>query len=348
MDNSTILILIIFGFIILILVGIIIFFIINANNKRNLEINESISKFKDSVNSNLFKFSNNINHDFNDLTDRLNNNLSQSSKNTNEIFNSINERIVKIDEAQKNISDLSNDVISLQKILTDKKSRGTFGEVELYSLLEASYGINSDRYAKQYKLPNGSIADAAIFGGETLKIVCVDSKFPLENYRRIYDENASNAEIENARKAFKNDVKKHITDIKEKYIIPGVTAEMAYMFIPAEAIFSEIYANFDELVELSYQSKVYLVSPTTLMAYITAIKSIYLGQAKDQKAKEIEELLAQLSMEFERLNSRQDKLYKDYMNLVSDFEGLNTTSKKIINRFAKINKGELEDEQKDY
>ena len=332
------------AFILLIIILIIIIVVFISANKRNNELNESISKIKDSVNENLLKFSNNMNHDFNDLSDRVNSNLIQTHKATNDVFNSINERMIRIDEAQKGINDLSNEVVSLQRILTDKKSRGTFGEVELYSLLEAAYGTNYDRYQKQYHLPNGYIADAVIFGGDSLGILCVDSKFPLENYRRIYDENASAQDKESAKKAFKNDVKKHIEDIKTKYIIPGVTADLAYMFIPAEAIFSEIYANFDELVDLSYESKVYLVSPTTLMAYITAIKSIYLGQTKDQKAKEIQELLSELSVEFDRFFERTQALYSDYQKLNGDFDKINVTANKIVKRFDRINAGDLDEE----
>lgn len=343
--NNSIVLFICIG-IVLVIALITILIIVISNNKRNYEINESLSNMKDAVNENLLKFSNNMNHDFNDLSDRLNSNLIQTHKTTNEVFNSINERMVRIDEAQKGINELSNEVVSLQKILTDKKSRGTFGEIELYSLLEAAYGTNYDRYQKQFHLPNGFIADAAIFGGESLGIVCVDSKFPLENYRRIYEDNISSADRENARKAFKTDVKKHIDDIKNKYIIPGVTADLAYMFIPAEAIFAEIYSNFEDLVDLSYQSKVYLVSPTTLMAYITAIRSIYLGQTKDQKAKEIQELLSELSVEFDRFFDRTQNLYKDYQKLGNDFDQLNVTSNKIVKRFDRINSGEIdEDEQ---
>ena len=342
MINDNYLPLIICILVIILLIIVIIMVVKNSNN--NTSVNKDISDLKEALANNLLKFSNNMNHDFNDLSDRLNSNLIQTHKNTNEVFNAINERMVRIDEAQKGLSELSSEVVSLQKILTDKKARGTFGEIELYSLLETAYGTNYDRYAKQYHLPNGSIADAVIFGGETLGIVCIDSKFPLENYRRIYDENATTQDRENARKAFRNDVKKHIDDIKSKYIIPGVTADLAYMFIPAEAIFSEIYSNFDDLIELSYQSKVYLVSPTTLMAYITAIRSIYLGQTKDKKAKEIQLLLNDLSIEFDRFYDRSQNLYKDYLKLNGDFESINTTATKIIKKFDKLNSGDIENE----
>lgn len=341
MNNNYLIILLLAAFIVIVLI-LVIFIILNSN-KHNSQIDHNILEIRNSLNHDLLDFSNNMNDDINSLSERLNSNLIQSHKSTNDIFNEISQRIVKIDEAQKGIDNLSKEVTSLQSILSDKKSRGTFGEIELYSLLENTYGVNNSRFAKQYHLPNGSIADAVIFGGESLGLICIDSKFPLENYRRIYDDNLSQIEKDNARKLFRNDVKKHIDDIKNKYIIDGLTANMAYMFIPAEAIFAEIYGNYDEIIEKSYQDKVYLVSPTTLMAYITAIKSIYLGQTKDIKAKEIGQLLSELSVEFKRLNDRQNQLYSDYQKLEKDFELLNTSSNKIIKKFDKINAGEIDD-----
>lgn len=345
--NDTVLII---GLFIIFLVCIIAVFLIVLNNDKkndqfNLNMANNINEIKNSLNKDFLLFTNNINNQINDLSERMNSNIIQSHKATNEVFNNINERMIKIDEAQKGLNDLNNEVMSLHNILTDKKTRGTFGEIELYSLLEAAYGVNDEFYQRQYHLPNSTIADAVIFGGESLGILCVDSKFPLENYRRMYDENLDEQAKVLARKQFKDDVKKHINDIHDKYIIPNVTADMAYMFIPAEAIFSEIYSNFDELVELSYKLKVYLVSPTTLMAYITAIKSIYLGQKKDEKAKEIETLLNELAIEFNRYNERTLNLYKDYEKLGNDFKNLNITSSKIINRFNSINSGEIEDEE---
>lgn len=332
----------------LFLLSIIIILIIVLNNAKKTndlhnELSRSIYEIRTNLNKDLLDMNRSFNDEFNNFSERINSNLIQGNKANNEIYNRINERIVKIDEAQKGINELSSDVISLQNILVDKKSRGTFGEVELYSLLEAAYGTDSSFYDRQFKLPNGFIADAVIYGSESMPIICVDSKFPLENYRRIYDENNSEKEKEAARRLFKDDVRKHLDDISRKYIIEGVTADMAYMFIPAEAIFSEIYTNFQDLVDLSYKLKVYIVSPTTLMAYITAIKSIYLSQKKDEQAKEIEKLLGELSVEFKRYELRTQELIKQYENLGTAFNNLNTTSLKIIRRFNKINSGDIED-----
>lgn len=347
MDNNTLLVIIALLFVVTII--IILVLILNNNKKTNdlhNELSKSIYEIRSGLNKDFVDFNNNVNGQLFNFSERVNSNIIQSHKATNDIFNSITERMAKIDEAQKGLNNLNNEVISLQSILTDKKSRGSFGEVELYSLLEAAYGTNYNRYQKQYHLPNDSIADAVIFGGDSLGILCVDSKFPLENYRRMYNDELTDGERNAAKKQFRDDVKKHINDIKNKYIVPGVTADMAYMFIPAEAIFAEIYANFDELVDYSYSSKVYLVSPTTLMAYITAIKSIYLGQKKDEKAKEIEKLLADLGNEFNRFAIRSENLYKDYEKLGNDFAQLATTSSKIIKRFDRINAGDV-DEQED-
>lgn len=339
---------ILLAIVLVLLIVIIILFFINKNDDKEDKLRNNISNDLNNFQNNLNKSLNNLNqltnNQLNNFQKNINDNLMSSFKATNETFAKISERMIVIDEAQKGLNELSSNIVSLENILQDKKSRGTFGEIELYALLETAFGSDNNRWLKQYQLSSGVRADAVIFGGETLGTICVDSKFPLENYRRIYDESLTVDEREKAKKEFKNNVIKHINDIKNKYIIPGETAEMAYMFLPAEAIFAEIYANFNEIVDKSYEAKVYIVSPTTLMAYLTAIRSIYLGQTKDKKAKEIEKLLAELSIEFDRFKTRNEKLYDDYKKLGSDFESLNTTSKKITKRFNKINNGEINEE----
>lgn len=337
--------LIVLAVICLILLIVVIILAFKSNNKSSLEntLNKDLLNFSNALNNSLNKLSEQTNAKLNYFEERLSNNLKDSYKTSSEYFNQINERMVKIDEAQKGLNNLSSNINSLQAILQDKKNRGTFGEIELYSLLETSFGTNTNFWDKQYSLSNGLKADAIIFSNSSLGNIVVDSKFPLENYRRIYDDTLSQDEKLKAKTAFKNDVLKHIKDIKEKYIVQGETAEIAFMFLPAEAIFAEIYANFQELVDKSYEAKVYIVSPTTLMAYLTAIRSIYLGQRKDEKAKEIEKLLGELAIEFSRLKDRQENLQRDFEKIIPDFENVFVTSNKIIKRFAKLNKGETDD-----
>lgn len=345
--DITVTLLIALSIICVLLLIVVLVLALSRNNSKSKDLEASLNRdlvnFSKTLNENFNSLRDTTSNSFNILQDRLNKNLTDSYKTSTEYFNQINERMVKIDEAQKGLNDLSSNITSLQSVLTDKKNRGTFGEIELYSILETAFGTNNDRWAKQFSLSNGLKADAVIFGGESLGNIVVDSKFPLENYRRMYDDTLSKLEKDKAKTSFKQDVLKHIKDIKEKYIIPGETAEMAYMFLPAEAVFAEIYSNFDEIVDKSYESKVYIVSPTTLMAYITAIRSIYLGQKKDEKAKEIAQLLNELAIEFTRLKDRQETLQRDVEKIIPDFEQVFTTSNKIIKKFAKLNSGDIDD-----
>ena len=339
MDNSLIVLYILIIFLLACVFTIFIYLLKNSKKDDHSkdflvfskQISSDISSLKDSTTDRLL-----------DIENRLNNNILKTSEITNTTFNSINERLIKIDENQKSLDDLKNNITSLQAVLSDKKARGTFGEVELYSILESAFGIDENRYSRQYILPNSTRADAVVFGSDSLGLICIDSKFPLENYRKMYEE-VSQADKDKARSQFKSDVLKHINDISSKYIIAGATAPMAYMFVPSEAIFSEIYGNFPEVIDKAYNQQVYIVSPTTLMAYLTAIRSIYLGQKKNEKAKEIENLLSDLAVEFNRLKDRSETLQRDFERIIPDFEKMFVTENKIIKRFSAIEKGEIDD-----
>jgi len=338
MDTITILLLILVIFLLAAVFAIIIYLL--RNNKRNdhlrddlLIITNQINNVKDSTTDCLLQ-----------IEEHLTNNIIKTSEITNNTFNQINERLIKIDDNQKALDDLSTNIISLKDVMVDKKTRGAYGEVELYSILEQAFGSDKHFYDKQVTLPNGNRVDALVHGFGSLEDICIDSKFPLENYRRMYDKDLSQLEKDKAKNNFKADVSKHLNDISSKYIIPGSTAPMAYMFVPSEAIFSEIYGNFPELIDKAYELKVYVVSPTTLMAYITAIKSIYLGIKKNEKAKEIERLLLDLSVEFTRLKDRSETLQRDFERIIPDFEKMFVTENKIIKRFAAIEKGDIEND----
>ncbi len=315
---------------------VLILVIVLNNAKKTNDLNNELTR-------SIYEIRTGLNRDITDLSERLNSNIIQSHKASGEVFSSISEKMARISKAQDDLGEISKDILSLQDILTDKKSRGSFGEVEMYSLLEAAYGEEGKFYRKHYRLPNDTIADAAIFGAGSMGILCVDSKFPLENYRNMLDKRLDERSRELYRRKFRDDVKKHIDDIAKKYIIHGVTADLAYLFLPAEAIFSTIYSEFPDLTDHSYRRKVYIVSPTTLMAYITAIKSIYLGIRKNEKAAEIAALLNELAEEFARYEKRSGELYRNYEAMSSQFHDLRVTSDKIMKRFEKINAVEFEE-----
>ena len=184
------------------------------------------------------------------INDKVNERLDDNFAKTNRTFTNILERLSKIDEAQKKIDTLSTDIVSLQSILTDKKSRGIFGEINLKHILVSIFGEKNDKvYRLQYTFPNTTIADAVIFAPEPLGTVAIDSKFPLEHYQKMVDKNLSQVDRNMAEKEFKIDVKKHIDAIANKYIIPGVTSDQAIMFLPAEALFAEINAYHSDLIK---------------------------------------------------------------------------------------------------
>lgn len=277
------------------------------------------------------------------INDKMNERLDENFSKTNKTFTNVLERLSKIDEAQKKIDSLSGDIISLQSILTDKKSRGIFGEVNLKHILSSVFGENNERiYRLQYTLPNTTIADAVIFTPEPLGTVAIDSKFPLENYRLMVDKNKSSNERALYEKQFKIDVKKHIDAISSKYIIPGITSNQAIMFLPAEAIFAEINAYHSDLVEYAYKKNVWITSPTTLISSLTTIQVLLKNMERDKYAKVVHEELIKLGVEFQRYKERWDKLSRSIDTVSKDVDALNITSDKITKKFESINDVKLD------
>ena len=296
-------------------------------------INEDFDKLEDKVDKRLIY-----------INDTVNSRLDDNFNKTNKTFNNVLERLSKIDEAQKKIDNLSGDIVSLQSILTDKKSRGIFGEVNLKHILASVFGEKNDKiYHLQYTLPNTTIADAVIFTPEPLGTVCIDSKFPLENYRLMVDKNLSQNERSLYEKSFKADVKKHIDAISSKYIIPGVTSNQAIMFLPAEAIFAEINAYHNDLVEYAYKRNVWITSPTTLISSLTTIQVLLKNMERDKYAKVVHDELTKLGVEFSRYKDRWDKLSRSIETVNKDVEALNITSDKITKKFVSISDVKLDD-----
>ena len=278
------------------------------------------------------------------INERVNERLDENFNKTNKTFTNVLERLSKIDEAQKKIENLSGDIVSLQSILTDKKSRGIFGEVNLKHILVSVFGENNQRiYRLQHTFSNTTIADAVLFAPEPLGTIAIDSKFPLENYQLMVDKTKTLIERTTYEKQFKMDVKKHIDAISSKYIIPGVTSNQAIMFLPAEAIFAEINAYHSDLVEYAYRKNVWITSPTTLISTLTTIQVILKNMERDKYAKIVHEELTKLGVEFHRYKERWDKLSRSIETVNKDVESLNITSDKISKKFEAISDVRLDD-----
>ena len=350
---------IIIGLLVLLIVLVIV--LISKNNVKNsneanmterlgrfeVNINKEINDFKNELNRGLNedfdKLNNKIETRLNLINDKVNERLDQNFEKTNKTFTNVLERLSKIDEAQKKIDGLSNDIVSLQSILTDKKSRGIFGEVNLKHILVSVFGEKNDKiYSLQYTLPNGTIADSVLFAPATLGTIAIDSKFPLESYRMMVDKKLPQEIRERYEKQFKSDVKKHIDAISNKYIIEGVTSDQAIMFLPAEAIFAEINAYHQDIIEYAYRKKVWITSPTTLISTLTVIQMIIKNIERDKYTSVIHEELNKLGVEFSRYKERWDKLAKSIQTVNKDVESVYITTEKISKKFDVISGVEID------
>ena len=319
--------------------------VMTENNKN---LTKNINEFKDgltkNINENFEKLSQKIENRLDVMNMKVEERLSKGFEETTKTFGNVLERLSKIDEAQKKIEALSSNVVSLQDILTDKKSRGIFGEIQLYQILSSVFGEKNDKlYQKQYKLSNGTIVDSIIFTPEPLGNIAVDSKFPLENYRKMYNNDLSQIERENARKDFVTDLKKHIDAISSKYIIKNETSEQAILFLPAEAIFAEINAYHTDIIEYAYKKNVRIASPTTLISVLTVIQVMMTNLERDKYANIIQQELEKLNVEFTRYRTRWDNLQKDIEKVSKDVKEINTTSNKISKRFTEISNAKFEE-----
>lgn len=265
--------------------------------------------------------------------------LNEGFEKTTATFTDIAKRLALIDDAQKKLALLSSNVVSLQEILIDKRSRGAFGEVQLKSLVQNM--LPGDKCAFQHTLSNNMRADCILFLPDPTGNVVIDSKFPLENYQIMTDYETSELERKKAQQTFKQDIKKHIIDVGSKYIISGETAEGAVLFIPAEAVFAEIHAHFPDLVEFAQRANVWLASPTTLMAILTTARAVLKDFDTKRHIHVIQEHLRHLAKDFSRFEDRMDNLAKHIDQAQRDVQDVHTSAKKISSRFGQIEKSEV-------
>ncbi len=345
---------IIIAFLIIILIISIISLTKNVNEsniterlgKLEMEMIKSLGDFKNDINRSLTDDFNGLNeridYRLNLINDKVNERLDQNFERTNKTFASVLERLSKIDEAQKKIDTLSNDIVSLQTVLTDKKTRGIFGEVNLKHILVSVFGEGKDNiYRLQYTLSNGTIADSVLFAPEPIGVIAIDSKFPLEDYQSMVDKKNPNKAL--AERRFKADMKKHIDAIASKYIIPGETTDQAILFLPAEAIFAEVNAYHQDIIDYAYSKRVWICGPTTLMSTLTTLQVIMKNIERDKYTKVIHQELKLLDVEFKRYKDRWDKLSRSIETVSKDVKDIHTTTDKITKRFNAINGVEIEE-----
>jgi DNA recombination protein RmuC len=307
-----------------------------------LQQSQTTSLFTQQLTETLSRHSEDLTLRLRDISLQVEKRLSEGFDKTSTTFTDIVKRLALIDDAQKKLTELSSNVVSLQEILVDKRSRGAFGEVQLKNLVQNVLPTN--HFAFQHTLSNGARADCILFLPDPTGNVVIDSKFPLENYQLMTNFETSEADRKKAQQLFRQDIKKHIQDIQSKYIIRHETSEGALMFIPAEAIFAEIHAHFPDLVELAHRANVWLSSPTTLMAILTTACSVLKDNATREHIHVIQKHLRYLADDFSRFDTRMNQLAKHIDQAHKDVQLVQTSAQKITHRFQQIEATELNPE----
>lgn len=275
------------------------------------------------------------------ISERLQSQEMNLVKTLKEHWGEMQKRIAVLEAAQKNIMELSTQVMGFKDILSNKQARGAFGEIQLNDLVENA--LPPSAYEFQATLSNGKRADCLIKLPYPPGSIVIDSKFPLESFSTL-----CNAENENdkvlARRTFATDVLKHISDISEKYIINGETAESALMFLPSEAIYAELHANHVGVVQTAFKKHVFIVSPTTLMATLNTVRAVLKDVRMREQAGAIQKEIFALLDDIKRLNDRVANVNRHFDQAQTDLREIKTSSDRITLHGTRITDVELDEE----
>ncbi len=274
------------------------------------------------------------------VTEAMNLNLTNSARNTAQSLGELQQRLKTIDKAQENITKLSGDVLSLQDILSNKQTRGAFGEIQLHDIV--SKALPSDSYSLQHTLSNGKRADCLIHLPNPPGPIVIDSKFPLEAYEKLRNAK-SDYEVNDAARQLRTAVKAHIKAISEKYILDGETADGALMFLPSEAVYAELHANFSELVREGFAARVWIVSPTTCMATLNTMRAILKDARMREQAGAIRRELGLLYQDVDRLGTRVDNLDRHFGQAAKDLADIKISADKAGRRAKRLDNFDFEE-----
>ncbi len=302
-------------------------------------LQDSIQQGLQAISQRMDKLTDNTQEKLQAISGQVEKRLFDGFAQTTATFTDVIKRLALIDEAQKRITELSNNVVNLQHILADKRSRGVFGEVQLNDLI--SNVVPAAHFSLQHTLSNGKRVDCLLLLPPPTGSIAIDAKFPLEGFRKLTDRDLPQSEQRAATQQFRQDIRHHIQSVSSKYIIPGETSEGALLFIPAEAIFAEIHAHYYDLVEEAQRQRVWLVSPTTMMAILTTARAVLKDAATREQIHLIQEHLTVLAKDFSRFRQRMDNLSRHIQQAHTDIQEAKTSADKITSRFEKIEKVEL-------
>jgi DNA recombination protein RmuC len=275
-----------------------------------------------------------------DVTRRVGDSLQKQAVQTANTMGDLKERLAVIGKAQENITKLSEEVVSLQEVLSNKQARGAFGETQLAD--QVRNALPPSAYTFQATLGNGNRVDCLLTLPNPPGSIAIDSKFPLESYHALRNAQDNDGRAA-ARRAFAADVTKHVTDIAEKYIVPGETADSALMFLPSEAVYAELHAELPEVVEKSHRAHVYVVSPTTLMATLNTIRAVLKDAQMREQAGLIQAEVAAMGDDVERLDGRVARLQRHFGQAEEDLRQIRISTEKVQKRATRIQEVELDE-----
>ena len=319
--------------------------VMEQSQKSNELNNEKLERFQAGITESLNKRFDALNKQIDDklveINKKVDEKLAEGFKSTGETMAQVRERLQAIDAAQKNIEKLSSDVVSLKSVLEGNQTRGQYGEYQLSMVLHNVFGDTTGCYQEQFtmkKVKDGDDvrADAVVFMPEPNKMICIDSKFPFQDYQRIFETDIQE-EKDRLTKEFGNAVKKHITVIKDKYIVEGKTAPEALMFIPNDGVFAFIHHNLEEVVEYARSKKVILTSPSTLPAILVTINMVRIEVERSKNGEEINRHLQRLAKDFEMFGREWDKFSNALEQTGKRREELDHRVGRITNKFQAIN-----------
>jgi DNA recombination protein RmuC len=278
------------------------------------------------------------------VTHRLGQSMEATTRNTVESLRHLHERLAVIDNAQKNLTELSSQVTSLREVLANKQARGAFGQARMEAIVRD--GLPKGAYEFQFTLSNRTRPDCVVFLPVDQRPLVIDAKFPLEAVTAFRDGKTDEARKQAAQR-LRQDVLKHITDIAERYLIPGETQELALMFVPSESVYAELHDGFDDVIQKAYRAQVVLVSPSLLMLAIQVMQQICKDARMREAAHEIRTEVGHLVDDVDRLRERVLKLQQHFGNVSDDVAQILISADKITKRGGRIEALEFEETPRD-
>ena len=303
---------------------------------------QASSQQQQNITSQLSEQSARMEQTLSNFRQQLGHSLQQQTQSTHDNLTKLSERLAVIDRANSQITELTGQVTQLHNILANKTERGAFGEVQLENLVKTVLPPNS--YAFQVTLPNQKRADCILKLPNPPGDIVIDSKFPLDAWYNLQNSETKEQQIA-ARRQLAISVRGHVKDIQDKYIIAGSTAESACLFLPSEAVYAELHANLPDVIDASYKARVWIVSPTTMMATLNTVRAVLRDARLREQTAIIQSEMLKLIEDVSRLDTRVENLNRHFSQVQKDISEIQTSTSRISKRSYRITELEVPEDE---